>query len=126
MRGFAEIAKFASLIRAAKFKGAVRGSENFSAQNKARFRTPFVSRAVKFKKARVAAAVIEFLRFANRAAKIKVATWAFTSGAKSMFASRTVKFQAIALCLKSGARRKGAAFKQNTPKAAKFTSAAGE
>ncbi len=60
------------------------------------------------------AAVIEFLQFANRAAKIKVATWAFTSGAKSMFANRAVKFQAIAPCLKPGARRKGAAFKQNT------------
>jgi len=39
----------------------------------------------------VAAAVIEFLRFANRA----------------------VKFQALALCLKPGARRKGTAAKQN-------------
>jgi hypothetical protein len=59
---------------------------------------------VKFKKARAAAAVIEFLQFANRA----------------------VKFQAIALCLKPGARRKNTAAKQNTRKRVKFTSKAGE
>ena len=74
------MAKFASLIRAAKFKGAVHGSVKFQrTKSRSDFACPFASRAVKFKKERVAAAVIEFLQFANRA----------------------VKFQAIALCFKT-------------------------